>query len=193
MTERLKMTFKEKPNFHWLVYVLALTAGLLACKSFSLTQTPDNGLACLPPPESFREADLVGVWVANYFEDIDKLLIRSDGTYKQIFSSESITFESDWQKWWIEYKPEGYALVHLTGMRRCDDLNLICNTTGGGLPLGEEARDPCTEKRITYAGEVLLFVTGYPDNVPRGIVLRHARLVGSDWEFGFKFQEPIEP
>jgi hypothetical protein len=176
-----------------LVFGIFVAAGLVACEFLTLNNQKDDELTCLLPPESFQEEDLIGIWIASYFGDVDKLIIHSNGTYKQIFSSDTINFESKWQKWWVEYNPKGYALLHLEGMRRCDDFNKICNIPGGGLPPGEEAIDPCTSERITYNDEVILFVTGYPDDVPRGIVLRHARLVGSDWTHGFKLDGAIGP
>jgi len=164
-----------------------------ACRSSTLNNQKDNELTCPSLPEDFQETDLIGTWIAEYFENSDKLVINADGTYKQMYSSLSLSFESEWQNWRIEYHPQGYALLHLSGMRRCDDISSICNASGGGLPPGEAAINPCTSEPITYTDEVILFITGYSVDVPRGIVLRHAKLAGSDWTYGFKLDESLEP
>src|SRR5258706_14898634 len=62
-----------------------------------------EALSCPLLPKDFSESDLVGTWIGEYFGSIDKLVIRADGTYKQIYSSAPpINFESDWQKWYLE-------------------------------------------------------------------------------------------
>jgi len=152
-----------------------------------------NGISCVLPPKTFQESDLVGTWTADYFGSSDKLIVYANHTYKQIFSSDTTKFESGEKKWWLESKPAGYLLLHLEGMRRCDDLMSICELKNGGLPEGEQARDPCSQERITYTNEVILFVTGSTSEVERDIVLKHARLVGSDWMFNFKLATTIQP
>lgn len=151
--------------------------------------TPQSTLTCLPLPQDFKESDLVGTWVGRYFGNVDKLILQANGTYKQSFSSSSLSFESGWQKWHIEYEAQGYALLHLVGLRRCDDTDTICNSPGGGLPAGEVAINPCEPGYISYTGEVILFITGYSSDVPRGIVLRQAKLAGSDWSWGYQLQK----
>jgi hypothetical protein len=146
--------------------------------------------ACPPLPKDFTESDLIGTWIGNYFGSIDKLKIRADGTYKQIYSSEPpINFESDWQKWHIEYDNSGYVRLHLAGMRRCDGTDTECNDPGGGLPTDSPAVNPCTPEWLKFDDEVILFVAGTTKNVPKGIVLRQARLAGSDWTYSFSLEK----
>jgi len=165
------------------------TVALLCQGIFNVTPTETKAVsACIPLPESFRESDLIGTWIGKYFGNVDKLVIRADGMYKQIFSSDSLNFESEWQTWSFEYTPNGFGRLHLHGMRRCDDTDSICNNPGGGLPLGEVAINPCESEYISYQGEVILFVTGSTNNVPKGIVLWQARLAGSDWTWGYQLQ-----
>jgi len=118
-----------------------------ACNLLSKDNSPtaSDEPACQQLPVNFSESDLIGTWIAEYFGGVavDKLVIREDGYYKQIYSSEPRKFESDWQKWWLEDNPNGYAFLHLEGMRRCDDIESICNNPGGGLPNGEFAINQC--------------------------------------------------
>ncbi len=147
--------------------------------------------ACPSLPKDFTESDLVGTWVGKYFQSTDKLIIREDGTYQQIYSSDPPrNFESEWQKWYTEYDSSGYLRLHLVGMRRCDGLNSECNNPGGGLPPGTEVFNPCTETSMFYPqNEVIVFVTGSLSDVPRGIMFQQATLVGSDWSYTFRLEK----
>jgi len=146
---------------------------------------------CPPLPQNFTESDLVGTWIGKYFESTDKLVIRADGTYKQIYSSDPPrNFESDWQKWYIENDSNGSIRLHLEGMRRCDGLDSECNNPGGGLPSQTPVINPCTQTSMTYpSNEIIVFVTGSLSNVPRGIMFQQARLAGSDWFYTFRLEE----
>ena len=160
--------------------------------------TPSTGNAeetsvCSRLPEGFSEADLTGTWVGDYFGNIDTLIIQEDHKYKQIYKSYTpgyLNFESEWQNWWLEKEMDGYALLHLYGMRRCDGLEEECNDLGGGLPGGSPVINPCEYGYVDFPGnEIILYVTGAKGDVPRGILLRQARLAGSDWTFSFRFQK----
>ncbi len=169
--------------------------GILCCLvvlNYPLTSNDEPSVpACEPLPKSFAEVDLIGTWIAEYSggDSIDKLQIRSDGTYKQLFSSTGeLNFESDWQEWTIEYDQNGYALMHLKGMRRCDGTLSQCNNPGGGLPEGDLVVNICDGTAMYYADEVILFVTGSP-STPRGIRLIHARAAGSEWNYSFQLEK----
>ena len=116
-------------------------------------------------------------------------LSRPDDKYQQNYSGDTLNFSSEWQEWYLEYSSKGYARLHLKGMRRCDGTDTECNTPGGGLPIGSVAINPCEPEYVYEVGEVVLFVTGYANSVPRGIVLRQARLAGSDWDWGYQLQK----
>jgi hypothetical protein len=180
------------------ITILLIGVLISACSSqYNQTQAQETqaGHVCPPLPNNFSETDLVGVWIAEYFGGLatDRLIIRDDGFFTQVYSSQPRNFESDWNKWWIEYNPSGYALLHLEGMRRCDDIESICNNPGGGLPRDEYAINQCDQEYLYYENEVVLLVTGYEKNVPRGIVLRQARLAGSDWTYHFRLDETGVP
>jgi hypothetical protein len=142
--------------------------------------------ACPTLPTNFSESDLVGTWVGRYFGNVDKLIIRENGTYKQVYSDETLNFESDWQKWYIEHDSHGFVRLHLAGMRRCDGLDNVCNNPGGGLPDGEQALNPCEPGSLSFEGEVILFVIGTTSDVPRGVLLLQPKIGGSEWNYTFR-------
>jgi len=174
------------------IIFLIVTAALSACAYIKAEQVDQAKAICPALPESFSEDALVGTWLADYANgNIDKIIIREDGTYKQIFSSTvpNLSFESDWQKWWLEKRDSGYFRLHLEGMRRCDDLESICQNPRGGLdPDLDRTIDYCEDASVTMEDQVILIVTGTQYNVPKGIVLRQAKLSGSDWSYVFEFQ-----
>lgn len=158
---------------------------------------PPQEVRCPPLPKAFHESDLIGTWVASYnIYSTDTLIIREDGTYKQIF--EDIVpkidlyyrYESDWQEWWIETRPSGYLRLHLKGMRRFDDLTEVWEREGGGTI--SKTIDYCEYVEVKMPDEVVLIVTGVLDrqkNYQRGIMLRQTLLAGSDWYYSFKLQD----
>jgi hypothetical protein len=153
----------------------------------AIKSTPTEIHYCRPIPDGFTESDLIGNWIGKYFGNVDELIIRADGTYKQVYSSDTLKFESEWQKWKLEYAADDTVRLHLSGMRRCDDTDSVCNLPGGGLG-GTMAINPCTYQYITYTDEVILFVSGFDKKVPRGIVLWQAKIAGSDWNFAYQLQ-----
>jgi hypothetical protein len=78
-----------------------------------------------PPPATFQETDLVGTWeghyggYAGYGQGLDRLILRADGTFKQIYKIEKqgYVYETPWNKWWVERFPDGRVRVHLEGAR----------------------------------------------------------------------------
>ncbi len=89
---------------------------------FGACSLGNNAKTPCKPPEGFTETDLEGTWWAGYHSfprRSDTLIIRGDGTYKQIIflETEDYEYESEWQPWRIEYLGDGVMYVHLTGMR----------------------------------------------------------------------------
>jgi hypothetical protein len=178
---------------------IVLTVGLLmfACKPSSNdtgqqtkpTVETTKTESCPALPATFKEMDLIGTWVTSYsLNDKDTLIIKEDGTYKQIYDSPDAgkRYESDWQEWRVEYRESGFIRLHLEGMRRCSDIDSICDREGGGVdPDLFTAIDYCEGEVIEMPDEIILIVTGAKDDPPRGILLRHARLAGSEWTWSF--------
>lgn len=153
-----------------------------------------EGCKSILPPGTFQEADLVGTWVARYGGNaIDTLIIREDGTYKQIFDDPipGYHFESDWQKWRIEYRESGIPYLHMEGMRKCDGISERCRREGGG---GDDILwfDFCEHRVIPMRGEVILLVVGVPERFTqptRGILLRQLSADPDSVGGTFKLQE----
>jgi len=137
-----------------------------------------EGCTAILPPETFQEADLVGIWIAKYGGDsTDTLVIREDGTYRQIFDDPipGYHYESDWQRWWLEPRESGIPHLHMERMRKCDGISERCRREGGG---GDDILwfDFCEHRVIAMRGGIILLVVGVPSNYldqpPRGILLR---------------------
>jgi hypothetical protein len=122
-----------------LKYLVVGTVCLFACflaraafavlQAYQLRMPAPN--MCTPPPEGFSEQDLVGTWEGRSIGISDTLIIREDGTYKQIIhinyeTEPDIDYETDWQPWRLEYV-DGIPYLHLEGMRLCAiNTNLSC-------------------------------------------------------------------
>ena len=98
---------------------ILLTSFLFLVLLLVLIQT-----SCAPyfenPPTNLQKSDLVGVWETKYGNGrIDRIIIRDDDTFKQIYSDDNTnyTFETPWNKWWLEKTSEGMVRIHLTGGR----------------------------------------------------------------------------
>jgi len=164
---------------------IGISSFVVRYRDYQQTKVP----ACPLLPINFTESDLIGTWIGKYFGDVDKLIIRDDGTYKQIYSSDFINFEREWQKWWTEYDSHGYLRLHLEGMRRCDGSKETCNKPGGGLPNGKQALNPCEPGGLDFNQEVILFVTGSTSNPPKGIMLQQGKIEGSEWSYTFRLEK----
>ena len=73
-----------------------------------------------PPPATFQETDLVGTWEGHYGYPwgTDRLILREDGTFKQIYTNEEgYSYETPWNEWGVERFPDGRVWVHLEGAR----------------------------------------------------------------------------
>jgi hypothetical protein len=112
------------------------------------------------PPADFDESDLVGTWEARYMEwGVDRLILRSDGTFKQVFQDvdcEDCGSETEWNRWWVERFPDGRVRLHLEGAR------YYPQATVGGFwdPIADELVHPMLELvvnvRVDSSGELLL-------------------------------------
>jgi len=134
--------------------------------------------ACKPqysnPPPAFQDFDLVGTWEAHYMEwGSDKLIIRADGTFKQIYTdhtAEGYVYETPWSEWWIECFPDGRVRLHLQGARIYKEGIRIAELDGMGSPCPEEFPDcasehtprpfydPIAGESLNMVGELLLNV-----------------------------------
>lgn len=112
------------------------------------------------PPATFQDSDLVGIWEAHYWGGgVDRLIIRADGTFKQIYRKSDCEYKTPWNKWWVERLPDGRARVHLEGAR----YYLIWVERGDYLfhdPFGNESIEMTEELvlniRRLSSGEIIL-------------------------------------
>ena len=104
--------------FNVVLLLLLLTATAACC-----CMPPESTKTIMgsePPPVTFRETDLVGTWEGHYGYPwgTDRLILREDGTFKQIYrDEEGYVYETPWNKWWVERFPDGRVRVHLEGAR----------------------------------------------------------------------------
>ena len=88
----------------------------------SCTSDADKHAYVCQPPNGFSEATVVGTWLSGYDRtQMDKLIIREDGLYKQIIRLEAPSYydyESEWLPWSIKYAENGVAYVHLVGWNK---------------------------------------------------------------------------
>jgi hypothetical protein len=129
---------------------------------------------CAPPPESFTEADLIGTWVAGWSEMNDTLIIQDNGLYKQIIydKAANYSYESEWQRWWVEFGESGTPYLYLEGMHICvATFGIDCKQIGGG---DQGFYDFCEERMIHMPDKGVLAVIGVPHGhnpLPRGFRL----------------------
>lgn len=107
----------------WFNLVLSLV--LLTATRARVPEKVERLVGSEPPPATFRKTDLVGTWeghyggYAGYGQGLDRLILRADGTFKQIYEIEKqgYVYETPWNEWWMERFPDGRVRVHLEGAR----------------------------------------------------------------------------
>jgi hypothetical protein len=154
-----------------LFLLLLLAFFFTSCSNLNQNKSSDS---CPLPPSSFTEKDLIGTWKSGIPERNDTLIIKEDGTYKQIIHVETPVFdyESDWLRWSMSVSDKGIPYLHLEGMRLCVYWEGIdCQITGGGQ---DRWYDFCKKEWVQIPGEGVLLVLGPPKDVklqPPGISL----------------------
>ena len=90
------------------------------------------GWSTSPVPNTFKESDLVGTWRAKYHDsDVDTITLKADGTYRQVFRARNNDYyESPWNKWYVEYTPNGKPKLHMKGMRYYVNISSLGEDTG---------------------------------------------------------------
>jgi hypothetical protein len=104
-----------------------------------------------PPPVTFQDSELGGTWEAHYYGGrIDRLVIKGDGTFKQVYYEKNYVYETPWNEWWVERFLDGRVWVHLKGARYFVD--------GIEYPQMPAHCDPFSEAVVEMVGEVILNV-----------------------------------
>jgi hypothetical protein len=118
----------------------------------------DAQRGCPSLPETFQESDLVGTWNVIAGETGSMTLtIKSDGTYKQEYDYPRLRYhyESDWQKWKLDFQDNSTSYVHFQGMQSCSG---TCSSSAGG-----QWYDFCEQKMISVMdNEMTLLLVGVP-------------------------------
>lgn len=120
----------------WVAVVLStfvLTMTVMQCRV-------QSGGPFSNPPATFEESDLAGIWGTKY-AGVDRLIIRADGTFKQIYREEDYVYETPWNKWWVEPFPDGRVRLHLQGARNYRVDNELAERDGRGHPCPKEYPD----------------------------------------------------
>jgi hypothetical protein len=149
---------------------------------------------CSPAVGDFSEANLVGTWIAGRPDQMDTLIIRADGTYKQIVHVEfpkrsPIDYESGWQPWNLEYSEDDIAYLHLDGMRFCGmNPSISCDVRDG------DGHDFCRNEYLPMNGEGILLVLeasgeSSDTNEPNYIYYLHYPL-GSENSWTYSLKKP---
>ena len=87
----------------------------------------------LPPPATFEDEDLVGTWRARYDDSVDTLILKANGTFKQIYEDsydEDYVYETPWNEWRVERYRDGRARVYLEGARFYEQGPMIAEEGG---------------------------------------------------------------
>ncbi len=154
----------------------------------------ENAPRCTPPIGNFSESDLIGTWVEVRAKSEDTLIIRADGTYKQIVHIEyaelpPTDYESDWQPWRLEYSKDNIPYLHLTGYAFCGMNSAIpCSQRDG------DGHDFCQNKYVPMNSEGILIVLGGLKERPSASGPRYYYFLfyplGSENSYAYSYQEP---
>jgi hypothetical protein len=149
------------------ILIIFLSFIVFACSTPTAKEESQH-YKCPALPANFENSDLLGTWVAEYGAAKDTLTIRDDGKYQQYYHrfSDNFQYISEWNDWWLEYGDSDVLYLHLENMHRCDHSDTLCQIQGGGG--GEHVYwDFCVDRKVRMPNEVVLMVTGVPEqNAP---------------------------
>ena len=141
--------------------ICIIAGGILSITS-SIYPQSDQTQGCSPASIDISEQNLIGTWNAGVPDHSDTLIIKADGTYKQIVSiilanGQTIKYEGDWQDWYLEFSNNSVAYLHLKNYAFCGVNDEIpCSVRNGG------GHDFCEDEHIEMDGEGILLVLPTP-------------------------------
>ena len=160
--------------------VTAVLCLSLGCQCGWLIPWPPTDPLCTqapysPPPSDFKEEKLVGSWETRYGRRTDKLVLRDDGTFKQIYRDPTqgdYAYETPWNEWWLERFADGRIRLHLHGARyyvdgtRVGELDGYAYEVGGHETVPEDKPrsvpwpfyDPFIHQHLEMVGQLVLNV-----------------------------------
>jgi hypothetical protein len=191
----------KKPRLSHLFISLLLVILCLFCYACNPPIFRDDNMKnqCQPLPRGFSNASLTGTWIAESLVQgiTDTLYIRADGTYKQIIhigkpNPNDIDYESDWQSWRFEPRPNGTGYLHMEGFRGCAATpEESCEMVNNGKTPQADACEGKWMEPDPAAGENVLVVNGYPFLDPNQKISHPFSLTlfrgfeSSSWEYYF--------
>jgi hypothetical protein len=141
-----------------------------------------QGCGILSPPKTFEASDFVGTWQAEYTDvmtwsgervfGIERLTLKADGTYQQVYDDgKGYVYTSPWNKWHLKRLSNGRTQIHLRGGRYYPSGIQTAENYARGRSL-MFLYDPATDKTVDLGGDVILNVEVYSDT-PQGLNLVH--------------------
>lgn len=156
-TMRCRMKIRKKKTF-WIMMVIL---GFLSLVCGLATSPVKRGLSLASeapffnPPDSFRESLLVGTWYTSYMEwGEETLIIRPDGTFRQIYHNHAnngdFSFETPWNRWWVERLPDGRMYLHLMGAKYFLQGPSFADKLSNGylIPCPQERARACDDDKV---------------------------------------------
>jgi hypothetical protein len=113
------------------------------------------------PPVTLQASDLEGVWETHYRRNTDRLVLRADGTFKQVYRDghrEDYVYETPWNEWWLEALPDGRRYVHLQGGRYYREGIKTAEEEGLDHPFPGRFYDPVGGEAVHVTGKLVLNV-----------------------------------
>lgn len=124
--------------------------------------TPSCGSPYSNPPSTLAKSELVGVWETNYLgSGSDTLVLRADGTFKQVYVQRKYKFETQWNEWSLERLSDGRARIRLRGARYyCRGTDIAERDGMEPVDPGEPYSfwDPIAEELVQMRGQLVLNV-----------------------------------
>lgn len=117
------------------------------------------------PSSTLCESDLVGTWEAHYGRSVDRLVLKADGIFKQVYTSgyeEDYVYETDWNSWGVQRLGDGRVRVRLQGARFYPDGISVAEEGGWGNGAGS-FYDPLSVRPLNMEGNLILNVRVDPD------------------------------
>jgi hypothetical protein len=160
------------------LFILSMLVPLMAATACE-GHGPLSALHCLQapysaPPTDLGAEDLAGTWETSYGTGVDRLILRTGGTFRQVFERRvagiltDYAYETPWNEWRVERFSDGRVQVHMQGARYYLDgvrfAELDGTHFGGSEFWGGGSRppysfyDPFAQETVYMIGELILNV-----------------------------------
>lgn len=151
---------------------LVLFANACAATNYIIVGTSDPSVILLAEQEIagtwVSHYNVIGLWPVSHWLEQDRLIIREDGIFKQIYRNAwdyCYRYETPWNEWWIEARPDGNMWLHLKGARYYvmgarvgEREGLLCPNDDCSAGTPDAFLDPFSDAMPTMVGELILVV-----------------------------------